>query len=419
MDGLRIDVAVIGGGQAGLAASYCLSERGIEHVVLERNSVGWDWRERRWDSFCLVTPNWQCVLPGFAYDGPDPDGFMNRDEVVCYLERYAEATNPPLVEGVAVQTLQRRPDRDFELVTTSGHLRAGQVVIATGPYNEELVPDFARLLEPEIVQLHSSQYRRAEDLPPGDVLVVGTGQSGAQLAEDLHRAGRRVHLSVGGAPRVARRYRGKDVVAWLDEMGYYTKTVEQYPLKQDARHNVNHYVTGRDGGHDIDLRAFALEGMELYGRLADVRGDVLHFRDDLEHNLDRADAVSESIKDSIDVYIAANGITAASERRYEAPWRPPGGGRRLDLRRSGTSSVVWATGFRSDYGWVHLPVFAADGRPVHHRGVTDVEGAYFLGLPWLYTWGSGRFSGVGADAAHLAEVIGARVAERPGVARTA
>jgi putative flavoprotein involved in K+ transport len=402
----RRSVAVIGGGQAGLAMSYCLKERGIDHIVFEKNKVGHEWRERRWDSFCLVTPNWQCQLPGFPYSGGEPFGFMKKDQIVRYLEAYAASFEPPIFEGAAVTALRRRPGGGYELETTLGPCVVDQVVIAVGGYHIPSIPRIADRLPTDIVQIHSSAYRNAQSLPEGDVLVVGTGQSGCQIAEDLHLAGRRVHLCVGGAPRTARRYRGKDVVEWLEAMGYYRKPVHEHPLQERVRAKANHYVTGRDGGRDIDLRKFATEGMQLYGRLIAEKGGILELAPDLKHNLDQADAVSESIKRTVDKYIESQGIDAPTEAPYVPLWEPPAdGGRELDLARAGIRAVVWSTGYRPDYRWVEVPVFDGKGYPAHQRGVTTVEGLHFLGLPWLYTWGSGRFSGVADDARYLSDRI--------------
>jgi len=407
LDGGHRPVVVVGGGQAGLAMSYCLRQRGVDHVVLERHRVGYEWRERRWDSFCLVTPNWQCQLPGFPYRGAEPDGFMTREDVVRYLDEYVASFGPPLVEGVEVTGLRRTTAGLFEIETGAGRLTAEQVVVATGPYHAPALPRMAERLPDRIAQLHSSQYRRPEQLPDGAVLVVGTGQSGCQIAEDLHLAGRQVHLAVGGAPRVARLYRGRDVVAWLAGMGYYDKGIGQFPDADAIRFRVNHYVTGRDGGRDIDLRAFARDGMRLYGRLTGIAGGTARFGPDLRHNLDHADAVSESIKDSIDEYIAAKGIEAPAEARYTPVWTPCEEPYELDLADAGVTSVVWGTGFHRDHRWVHVPVFDGRGYPTHVRGVTSCPSLYFLGLPWQHTWGSGRFSGVARDAEHLAERISA------------
>lgn len=403
VDGTHWPALVVGGGQAGLSMSYCLRRRGVRHVVLEAGSACHEWRDRRWDSFCLVTPNWQCRLPGFPYQGPDPDGFMARGEVVAYLDAYAAAHDFPVAEHTRVTRL-RRDGRQFHVTTTAGECTADQVVVATGPYQVPRTPRLAERIPEDVTQVHSAAYRRPGELPAGAVLVVGTGQSGCQIAEDLHLAGRRVHLSVGSAPRVARRYRGRDVVAWLEQMGYYQRPITEFTDADAIRFRANHYVSGRDGGHDIDLRAFATQGMTLHGRLAGAStSGTVTFAADLERNLDAADAVSESIKDSIDAYLAARGVDAPSEPRYTPAWAPgeAGGGGVLDLRSAGITAVVWATGFGADYRWIEVPIFDGRGYPTHRRGVTSCPGLYFLGLPWQHTWGSGRLGGVADDAEYL------------------
>ena len=404
----RHSVAVIGGGQAGLSISWYLKRAGIDHVVFEKERAGHAWRAERWDTFCLVTPNWQCQLPGFPYEGDDPNGFMVRHEIVDYMDRFVASFGPPLREGVMVKSLKRNPHHGFTLETSDGVHVADQVVIAAGGYQIPIVPRCAERLPADIAHIHSSAYRNPAQLPEGAVLVVGSGQSGCQIAEDLHLAGRKLHLCVGDAPRVARRYRGKDVVEWLHLMGYYDLPVHEHPLREGVRDKTNHYVTGRDGGRDIDLRRHALDGMELYGRLLDVTGNILVCDDDLAQCLDQADQVSESIKTSIDNFIARKNIAAPEEARYSPVWTPPRERPELDYRAAGITSIVWCIGFRTDYSWVDLPVFNGRVQPVHVRGVASIPGVYFLGLPWLYTWGSGRFSGVARDAAYLAEHIEAR-----------
>src|SRR6187551_2421518 len=276
------DAVVVGAGQAGLSMSYVLKQAGIHHVVLEKHRVAHAWRSERWDSFCLVTPNWQCQLPGHPYFGDDPRGFMLKHEIVDYLERYAEAFQPPVLEGVAVVRVARAVDRRgaerlFQIHTSAGDLTADHVIVATGGYHDPFVPAASERFPRSIAQIHSRDYSNPASLPEGEVLVVGTGQSGCQIAEDLLLAGRKVHLSVGNAPRCARRYRGKDVVEWLNLMGHYELPVDEHPSKQQVRDKTNHYVTGRDGGRDIDLRDFALRGMRLYGTFQDALGTTLRF----------------------------------------------------------------------------------------------------------------------------------------------
>ena len=406
-------VAVIGGGQAGLSVSYCLQQRRIDHVVFEANKVAHSWRNKRWDTFCLVTPNWQCALPGYSYSdygGDDPNGFMPRDQIVDYVESYAKSFGPPLKEGVAVTRL--RQGKGFELTTSEGEVTADQVVVATGSYHTPRIPAMAERLPSPIMQIHSSEYRSPEALPEGAVLVVGSGQSGCQIAEDLHLAGRQVHLAIGRAPRSPRMYRGKDVVDWLEQMGYYDLPIDQHPDKEKVRSKTNHYLTGRDGGREIDLRQFATEGMALYGRLGDIDGGTLHFKPDLKENLDYADGVAESIKATIDKFIAAQGIDAPEEPPYQPVWQPPEETSKEPLRlncdAANITSVIWSIGYGMDFRWIEIPVFDGKGYPGHRRGVSRCYGLYFLGLPWLYTWGSGRFSGVAQDAEYIADAIAAR-----------
>ncbi len=407
-------VIIVGGGQAGLSMSYCLKEKGIDHIVFERHEIAHAWRTQRWDSFCLVTPNWQCQLPGYSYPGETPQGFMPKDEIVRYIEAYAQSFNPPVQEGVAV-TRVSKPEAQgvFEVATAIGNFTADQVVIAVGNYHRPKLPALTHRLPDRIVQLHSSQYKNPASLPAGAVLVVGTGQSGCQIAEDLHLAGKLVHLSVGGAPRSPRRYRGKDVVEWLHQMGYYDLSIDDHPQKSSVRTHANHYLTGRDGGREIDLRRFALEGMQLHGRLKAVNDHILTFAQDLQQNLDQADVVSESIKKTIDAFIEKQAIAAPTDPPYQPLWQPPtppaqGDLLNLDDASAKINTVIWSTGYEADFRWIDIPAFDGKGYPGHKRGVTEVWGLYFLGLPWLYTWGSGRFSGVARDAHYLAECIVAK-----------
>ncbi len=399
-------VIVIGGGQAGLSISYCLKERGLDHLIFEKHRIAHSWRTKRWDTFCLVTPNWQCTLPGFPYPGHDPQGFMQKDDIVAYVENYARSFDAPVREGVEVTGLCKIDEQHFEVTTSIGTFTAHQVVVATGSYHQPKIPRLAERLPNRILQIHSSEYKNSQSLPKQPVLVVGTGQSGCQIAEDLHLSGQQVHLCVGGAPRSPRRYRGKDVVDWLDQMGYYDMPIDEHPQKETVRHRTNHYVTGRDGGREIDLRQFAQEGMQLHGRLRGIDKGKMEFAADLQHNLDQADAVATSIKRTIDDFIAKRHIEAPPETDREPVWQPQNLPLGLDTKHIGT--VIWCTGYESNFGWVKVPVFDGKGYPGHERGITPVHGLYFLGLPWLYTWGSGRFSGIARDAIHIADYISSR-----------
>jgi len=404
-------VVVIGGGQAGLSISYYLSRQGIDHVVLEKNRIAHSWRTQRWDTFCLVTPNWQCQLPDFPYAGSEPHGFMGRDEIVAYIEAFAEKIDAPVHEGVAVTRVSRM-ENAFAVETSAGSITADAVVLAVSGYHVPSIPRAAERIDDSIVQIHTSAYRNSAQLPDGDVLVVGSGQSGCQIAEDLHLSGRKVHLVVGSAPRCPRFYRGRDAVDWLADLGQYDLPVDEHPLKEKVRKNANHYLTGRGGGRDIDLRRFALEGMQLHGRLIDVSDGKLIFKDDLADNLDAADRVYNGICGLIDKHIADKGIAAPQGTHYQPLWTPGEVPSQLDLEAAGVTSIVWATGFRSDWSWVDLPIFDGSGYPTHKRGVTNMDGVYVLGLPWLYTWGSGRFVGIARDAAYLTDRIMEHMTER-------
>ena len=408
-------VIIVGGGQAGLSVSYYLKQRGIGHLVLEKHEPVHTWRTQRWDSFCLVTPNWQCKLPGYEYRGDDPHGFMVKSQIIDYLDGFVRHVAAPMKTGVTVQRvapLAAAAGGGFQVSTSAGEHRADQVVVASGGYHLPIIPRLAERLPADVLQLHSEQYRNPQALPPGKVLVVGNGQSGAQIAEDLHLAGRDVVLATGDAPRCARFYRGKDVVTWLAEMGYYDLPVHEHPLREGVRDNTNHFVTGRDGGRDIDLRAFAAQGMQLYGLLTGLAadGETLQFAPDLKSNLAHADRIYNGINASIDQFIAKNGISAPPGGVYTPVWEPGEERTALNLREAGITSVVWCIGFQPDFRWLDAPVFNGRGQPGHVRGVTAVPGLYFIGLPWLHTWGSGRFSGVARDALYLAEQIEARTA---------
>ncbi len=395
---------IIGAGQAGLSMSYCLAQQGIENIILEKSShVADNWRTQRWDTFCLVTPNWQCQLPGFPYQGSDPDGFMVKDEIVEYLESYRAFFNPQIIFNSPVISLTKNGDV-FTVITEKTLFSADQVIIACGSYHEPRIPAMAKKMPEHIAHVHSNFYKNPEQLPAGDVMVVGTGQSGCQIAEDLHLAGRKVHLCVGPAPRVNRRYRGRDVVKWLDDMGYYNTTLETHPDGKNAIHSTNHYVTGRDGGRDLNLRVFAEQGMKLYGSLKDSDSTHLFFNDDLKVNLDYADQVAQRIVDSIESFIQKNEIVAPPDDNLYSDYLPEII-TEMDIRSSHINSVVWSTGFNMRFEWINLPVFEKSGHPKQTRGITDISGLYFLGLNWMHTWGSGRFYQVGRDAEYLSDAI--------------
>ncbi|MBD9361021.1 MSMEG_0569 family flavin-dependent oxidoreductase [Methylomonas fluvii] len=409
---LHYDTIIVGGGQAGLSVSYHLQKQGISHIIFEKNRIGHSWRNDRWDSFCLVTPNWQCQLPDFPYQGDDPQGFMLKDEIVDYIEAFAKKVNPPIMEGVAVNRVWRGEQGKLHVSTSAGEFSANHVVVATGGYDVPIVPDYAHSLPKHITQIHSVNYRNPDQLPAGEVLVVGTGQSGVQLMEDLHLAGRKVHLAVGSAPRSPRMYRGRETTEWLFDLGFYQLTIDRHPLGDEAKHKTNHYLTGRSGGHEIDLRQFALEGVKLYGSMANIDGSQLEFLPDLTKNLDDADDIYVNIRNDIDRYIVENNIAAPVEPPFRKVWEPEFDPTRIDADAENITSIIWAIGFRPNYRWIELSAFDGRGFPQYDRGVSNVEGLYFIGLPWLHTWGSGRFLGIADDAEYLADVIQRKLAAK-------
>lgn len=406
---------VVGGGQAGLSASYYLGRAGIDHVVFEKKTAAHKWKTERWDAFCLVTPNYQCLLPDHPYDGADPHGFMVKDEIVAYLDRFIDKVKAPIVEQTEVRLVERTGD-GFRIETSAGTVTADSVILATSLYADPFIPCVGARLPETILQVHTADYRNPQSLPDGAVMVVGSGQSGCQIAEDLHLAGRKVHLVTGNAPRCARFYRGRDVVDWLTEIGQYEITIADDGMEK-KKHDTNHYLTGRDGGRDIDLRQFALEGMALYGRMETVSGGRMIFRPNLRQNLDEADRVYNGINALIDRHIAAKGIEAQPPSVYQPVWEPQTETGELDLAAAGITSVIWATGFTPDWSFAALPIFDGTGYPVQRRGVTGLPGIYVLGLPWLWTWGSGRFLGVAKDAEYVIDHLAGFVADRANVPR--
>ena len=400
-----IKVVVVGGGQAGLSASYFLSKSGIEHVVLERSQRFHSWKNDRWDSFCLVTPNWQCRLPEWPYTGHDPTGYMVKDDIVDYLEGFANSFEPPIQEGVRVTDVERCPDGKISITTNKSRWLADFVILATGSYDLQVKPDFSKNLNPDIVQISSKSYKRPSDIPDGTCLVIGTGQSGVQMMEDLWMEGRDVRLSVGSAPRSPRVYRGRDATDWLYEIGEYSKTIEEQADPRHTEAKTNHYLSGRDGGHEIDLRDFALKGLKLYGTVSHIQNDHIFFKSDLEENLDQADESYLKICRMIDDYIETEGIDAPDIPVFTKKWKPAKETPSLNMTTEGITSILWCTGFKPDYSWLKIDCLDERGRPIHKRGITSQSGVYFLGLNWLNTWGSGRFLSVADDAEFLVDNI--------------
>jgi len=403
----QIDTVVIGGGQAGLAISYYLTQQSREHVVLEQAAqVGNRWRNFCWDSFTWVTPNWTIRLPGAEYQGDEPDGFLPRAEIVSYFEQYVERFNLPMRYGVRVLAVERKlGGGDYVIKTDRVTFEAANVVVAVGLAHKPKLPSWAADIPVEIKQFHSSEYRNSEALPPGAVLVVGSAQSGCQIAEELYQSGRKVYLCVGSAVRMPRRYRTKEIFWWLNKFGLLKLRI-RLPSPKTKMPTPPH-LSGKDGGHSLNLHQFVRDGTVLLGHLQAMQDDKIILAPDLKKNLSRADRVEAIFTRLIDLYAL---ITGMKLPKQSLPQLRDGYKAKeimeLDLKSAGISTVIWATGYTFDFSWVKVPVLDRDGRPIHTRGVTNYPGLYFLGLPWQAK--SMILLGVGDDAAHIASEIAAR-----------
>jgi putative flavoprotein involved in K+ transport len=410
----KINTVIVGGGQAGLAISYYLKQEGREHVVLERAAaVANAWRNERWDSFTLVTPNFQVRMPGAEYDGDDPYGFMPLAEVVRHFDDYVGRFDLPVHCGVEVFSVEKLGGR-YLVRASEDDYEAENVVIATGLFQSAKIPGFAASIPSNILQIHSSRYRNPGALPQGAVLVVGTGQSGAQIAQELYQSGRTVYLSIGSAGRVPRRYRGKDINDWLTRMGRFDTKVQELKSPQ-AKFHAHPQISGKNGGQSLNLHQFARDGVVLLGHVRDAHDGRLITAPDLRETLAKIDQFELDTLKMVDEYIVRAGLAAPPET---IPQLHDGYQQEviteLDLETAGITSIVWAIGYSFDFGLVKLPVVDSDGYPRQKRGVTEYEGLYFLGMPWLHSRRSGILFGVGDDAAYLAAHIANRSSEQNG-----
>ena len=403
------DVLVIGAGQGGLAVSWFLTRLGIEHVVLERSSIASSWREHRWDSFCTVTPNWSLRLPGAEYAGDDPDGFLSRDALVRHFEAWARSFDAPVRCGVEARAV-RPAGADFEVATSEGPFRARNVVVATSTYQHPHVPAVSARLPSRLEQLTPHEYKHPGMLPPGAAMVVGSGQTGCQIAEELHGAGREVFLCVGRAGRLPRRYRGRDCIEWQRDMGYLDRTPDRLDRPED-RFRGDPHLTGRDGGYTISLHEFHRRGLRLLGRLVACEGERARFDGELHAEMRFADEFSDRIVEQFERHIADREIDAPPPTAVEVAGGPPQDGRlpeivrEVDLAAEGVGAVVWATGYRHDFSWIEAPIVDASGYPQAPGGMSACPGLYFVGLNWMTWRKSGILYGVGDDARSVAEDI--------------
>ena len=400
----KVETLVVGAGQAGVAMSEHLSNSGVQHLVLERNRIAERWRSERWDSLVANGPAWHDRFPGMEFSEIDADAFAPKEMVADYFVAYAEKIAAPIRTGVEVREVRRNEGHPgFRVETSEGVIEADSVVAATGPFQRPVIPP----LIPEdagVMQMHSSAYRNPEQFPEGAILVVGAGSSGVQIADELLRAGKRVYLSVGPHDRPPRSYRGRDFVWWLGVLGKWDAAA----LEPGTEH-ITISVSGADGGHTVDFRRLAEQGMTLVGLTKSYADGVVSFNSDLADNLGQGDANYLSVLDEADAYIERNGLDLPEEheaRNIEAdPQCVTDPVLELNLAQAGVSSILWATGFAVDYSWLKVDAFDEAGKPKHQRGISSEPGIYFLGLPWQSRRGSSFIWGVWHDAKYLADII--------------
>jgi putative flavoprotein involved in K+ transport len=400
----KIEVLVVGGGQAGLAMSDHLGKSGVPHLVLERNRIAERWRSERWDSLVANGPAWHDRYPGLEFPGYDPDAFVPKENIADAFVAYAKKIKAPIRCGVEVKSVRKNVSRPgFRVETSQGLIEANYVIAATGPFQRPIIP----AVVPEssgMMQIHSSDYRNPAQLPEGAVLVVGAGSSGVQIADELLQAGRRVYLSVGPHDRPPRRYRGRDFVWWLGVLGMWDAAAPA-----EGKEHVTIAVSGADGGQTVDFRKLAGRGMMLVGRTERFKDGVMYFAPDLARNVEQGDANYLSVLSEADAFLARNGLDLPAEPEAHligpAPQCMTNPVLELDLAQAGITSIIWATGFSVDYSWLQVDTFDTRGRPKHQRGVSTEPGIYFLGLPWLSRRGSSFIWGVWHDAKYLADHV--------------
>jgi putative flavoprotein involved in K+ transport len=402
----RVDTIVIGAGHAGLATSRCLSERGIDHVVLERGEVANSWRHERWDSLRLLTPNWQSRLPGFHYDGVDPDGFMTMPEVIAFISRFAAAAAAPVRTHTEVTSVIAAGD-GYRVATSTGDVRCRALVIASGACNAASVPACAADLPAGIVSLDALAYRNPSQLPAGGVLVVGASATGVQLADEIQLSGRRVVLSVGEHVRLPRTYRGRDVLWWMEASGLWNQRYDEIDDLSRARSLPSPQLVGSAARVTLDLNALIAAGVEIVGRLSMVRDGRALFSGGLKNVCALADLKMNRLLDTFDAWALTAGVDAGAPERFVGTHVPEPSRLRVDLRGGEIKSIVWATGFHPDYRWLQVPVLDAKGRLRHDGGIVDAPGLYAVGLPVLRRRKSSFIHGAEDDARELVDHLAA------------
>ena len=407
---MRTTTVVIGAGQAGLAMSWWLAHRGIDHVVLERGEIAHSWKTERWDSLRLLTPNWQSRLPGFGYQGNDPDGFRSMPETIRYIEKYAKAISAPVRENTRVESV-KRVNEGYEVVTQRDVWRCDCVVIASGACNVASVPGLSSAVPPQVTQLTPLQYRNPEQIQDGGVLVVGASASGVQIADEIRRSGRPVTLAVGEHVRVPRVYRGRDIKWWMDASGVLDQRYDEVDDIVRARHVPSLQLAGYSDRRTIDLNALTSIGVKLVGRLAGVNGEgKAQFSGSLRNVCALADLKMNRLLDTIDEWSRTNDFDGqvAPTQRFDATQVEESPPLLLDMSRGHIKTLIWATGFRPDYSWLDVPVLDSKGSIRHDGGaVLDSPGLYLMGMPFLRRRKSSLIDGVGDDARDLsAHLVG-------------
>ncbi|QIG51273.1 NAD(P)-binding domain-containing protein [Nordella sp. HKS 07] len=401
------DTVIIGGGQAGLAMSYHLRQRGREHIILERHRVAERWRTERWDSLRFQLPNSFLALPGKSYAGSEPDGFVHHADVLRFVVDYAAEIAAPVRTGVEVTNLSRDVSNgEYTLETSDEPIQAQHVVIATGPFQRPLIPDYSNAVPSSIYQTDAVHYRNPENLPPGAVLVVGSGNSGCQIADELLRSGRRVFLAISRHNRVPRRYRGKDIIWWYENLGRFDVNIDTFPGR---KYPPTIIMTGMDGGYDLDPRRLGYMGATLLGRVVGTADGTLALAEDAGPLLAAAEKGNATFIEAADTLAARLPMSSDIQPKEELPPLPPlridAGIRTLHLREESIGTIIWANGYGYNFDWLKLPITDAHGVPIQQRGVTACPGVYFLGLHWMHTFRSAILSFVGRDAAYIADQI--------------
>jgi putative flavoprotein involved in K+ transport len=416
-----LDTVIVGAGQAGLGVSYFLQRNNHQHVVFERGRIGESWLSQRWNSFRLNTPNFMNALPGLDYFGLEPDGFCRPDELVQYFQRYAEHFQLPVRTGVTVISIEQSEDKEYFIVKTKidgqseESVTSRSVVIAAGIQQTPKFPVFRSRLPHDIVQLHTADYRDAAILPPGAIVIVGSGQSGCQIAEDLLSAGRTVYLCTSKVGRAPRRYRGRDILEWWIDTKFLDVTFASLQDKAISRAPQPQVSGIGRYGHTVSLQSLARQGAVILGRLLDIEGSHFILSDEAAAHVRFADSFSQRLKDDVDAYLLQAGITPPPLE--DDPADIPdlqaecvSSLQQLNFREANVSAVIWATGFTADFSWIHLPVLSAEGRPIYQRGISPVRGLYFIGFPWLNSRKSGIIYGIGEDARSIADAISEQLA---------